>query len=91
MGKARQSNFCVEPVTARKVHAGQYEYSAGGYTVDVTRIPGNPAYGDTTDMWVAVARWSANEHSDPLHFKLHATATAHSMLSDRIMRDRNRT
>lgn len=71
---------------ARKVHAGSYEYTAGGLTVEVFSIPGNAAYGDPERMWVARAMWDRHMYSDPLNTKRRAVDAARAMLNEKMSR-----
>lgn len=67
---------------AKRVHAGCYLYTAGGYTVRVEDREPNPAFGDTGRMWMAIAVW--DEHgsfSDPVETKREAVKIARNMLN----------
>lgn len=69
---------------AKKIHAGSYEYSAGGYTVSVYTVDPNPAYGDTKEMWLARADWTHEIYSDPMDTKREAVTAARYMLNDKL-------
>jgi hypothetical protein len=70
---------------AKRVHAGCYTYTAGGYTVRVEDRDPNPAFGDTARMWMAIAEW--DEHytfSDPVETKREAVDIARAMLNRKL-------
>lgn len=66
---------------AKRICEGEYEYSAGGFTVRVSRVEPNPVYGDTKPMWVAAAKWRNDTYTDPLDYKSDAVAASRDMLS----------
>ena len=68
-------------IRAKKIHAGSYEYTDGERTVEVIRIPLNPAYGDKNDMWIAIASWDRNLYTDPLPNKWMAVEDAKNMIN----------
>jgi hypothetical protein len=67
-------------IKTKKIHAGAYEYSNGKFTVEVIRVPPNPAYGDKDDMWIAAALWDRNIYTDPLPKKWMAVEDAKNWL-----------
>ena len=69
---------------AKRIQAGVYEYSVGKFTVEVHSVPGNPAFGDPSEMWVAVAQWDNHCYSDPLYTKRDAVNSARAMLNEAL-------
>lgn len=71
---------------AKRVHAGCYEYSAGGYTVRVEDRDPNPAFGDTKTMWCAIPTWEVHwgGMSDPVETKREAVEFARLMLNHKL-------
>ena len=69
---------------AKRIHAGSYEYSAGGFMVQVYTVDPNPAYGDTHTMWLAVASWTSDIYSDPLDTKREAVTVARDILNQKL-------
>lgn len=67
-------------IKAKKISAGNYTYTNGVQTVEVIRVPANPAFGDTHDMWIAVAAWDRSTYTDPLYTKWEAVKIAKNWL-----------
>ncbi len=66
---------------AKRLCAGEYEYTVCNHTVIVSQIEPNPAYGDTKPMWIAAAKWSNDIYTDPLETKREAVNAARQMLN----------